>query len=101
MLSKCANPVCSTAFRYPHEGRLYVLDPGEALSRHKARCSSLSGKLEYAWLCSSCSLYLTIEIDEQFRTRVVCNVDAKNCSGLGTPLYSITSVTCPRASDRC
>jgi hypothetical protein len=100
MLSKCANPTCSTVFRYLHEGRLYVVAPGEALARHEARCSSQSAKPKYAWLCSSCSLYLTIQIDEEFRTTVVWNVDAKNYSGLGNPLYSITSVTCPRASNQ-
>jgi hypothetical protein len=50
MLSKCANPACSTTFRYLHEGRLYLIDPTEALAGHKPRCSSKSGPLEYAWL---------------------------------------------------
>jgi 20S proteasome alpha/beta subunit len=78
MLSKCANPNCPTRFRYLHEGRLYVIDPRGALARHKPRCSSASGQLVYAWLCSSCSIYLTIEIDEEFGTRVVGKVEAKN-----------------------
>jgi hypothetical protein len=78
MLSKCANPGCSTTFRYLHEGRLYVIDPREALARHQSSCLSKFGQLAYAWLCSSCSLYLTIHIDEEFGTRVVWKHEAKN-----------------------
>jgi len=85
MLSKCANPTCSTTFRYLHEGRLYVIDPREALARHKPRCSTKSGQLEYAWLCSSCYLYLTIQIDEEFGTRVVRKLEAMNGTRLDTP----------------
>jgi hypothetical protein len=80
MLSKCANPTCPTTFRYLHEGRLYVIDPGGVQAGHGPRCSSKSGQLEYAWLCSTCSLYLTIQIDEEFGTRVVRKLEAKNGS---------------------
>lgn len=83
MLSKCANPTCSTTFRYLHEGRLYVIDRREALAGHKPRCSSKPGQLEYAWLCSSCSLYLTIQVDEEFRARVAQKLEAKNGSRFG------------------
>ncbi len=71
MLSKCANPTCRALFRYLHEGKLYVIGPKEALARHKPRYSAKSGQIEYAWLCSSCCLHLTIQIDEDFETRVV------------------------------
>jgi hypothetical protein len=71
MLSKCANPSCLTLFRYLHEGKLYVIGPKEAVARQKPRCSAKSAQIEYAWLCSSCCLYLTIQIDEEFGTRVV------------------------------
>src|SRR5258708_34395503 len=89
MLSKCANPTCPTTFRYLHEGRLYVIAPRESLARHKPRWSSNFGQLEYAWLCSSCSLYLTIQVDEEFGTRVVRNFEATKGSKFGTsPNYS-------------
>jgi hypothetical protein len=78
MLSKCANPTCPTTFRYLHEGKLSVIIPREALPGHKPRSSSKSGQLEYAWLCSSRSLYLTIQIDEEFGTRVVRKLEAKD-----------------------
>jgi hypothetical protein len=85
MLSKCANPACPTTFRYLHEGRLYVIAPRETVAGFKPRGSGTSGQLEYAWLCSSCSLYLTIQIGEEFGTRVVRKVEAKNGSKFGTP----------------
>jgi hypothetical protein len=75
MLSKCANPTCSTSFRYLHEGRLYVIDPRGTPAGHKPRSSGKSGQImEYAWLCSSCCLYLTIQIDDGFKTRVIRKV---------------------------
>jgi hypothetical protein len=84
MLSKCANPICPATFRYLHEGRLYVIAPKEALVRHRVGCSIKSGQLEYAWLCSSCSLYLTIEVDEEFGARVLRKLEPKNGSKCST-----------------
>jgi len=78
MLSKCANPTCRTLFRYLHEGKLYVIGPGKPLAQHESRCSSKSGKIEYAWLCSFCSRYLTIEVDAEFGNRVVRKLEANN-----------------------
>ena len=84
MLSKCANPTCPTTFRYLHEGRLYVIAPEETVAGYKPRLSGKSRQLEYAWLCSSCSLYLTIQIGEESGTRVVRKTEAKNGSRFGT-----------------
>ena len=96
MLSKCANPSCSTTFRYLHEGRLYVIDPRGALAGHKPICSTKSGQLEYAWLCSSCSLYLTIRIDEELGTRVVWKFVAKNDSSAVHQLMTAPTPTLPK-----
>jgi len=85
MLSKCANPTCPTAFRYLHEGRLYVIASRKPPAGHKSRSSAESGQLECAWLCSSCSLDLTIQIDEEFGARVVRKLEGKNGSKFGTP----------------
>jgi hypothetical protein len=85
MLSKCANPTCPTTSRCIHEGRLYVIDPREVLAGHKPRFSSNSGQLECAWLCSACSLYLTIQIEEEVRKRTVGQPGAKHGSDVGTP----------------
>jgi hypothetical protein len=45
MLSKCADPACSTTFRYLSEGKLYLIDSKEVLARHGARAElKYSGK---------------------------------------------------------
>ena len=85
MLSKCANPSCPTTFRYLHEGRLYLIAPKETAAGCEPRSASTAGQIEYAWLCSSCSLNLTIQIDEKFGTKVVRKFEAKNGSKFGTP----------------
>ncbi len=79
MLSKCANPTCRTLFRYLHEGKLYVIGPKEALATRRPRSSAKSGQIECAWLCSSCCLHLTIQLDEEFGARVVRKVEL--CAG--------------------
>jgi hypothetical protein len=62
-----------------------VIAPKDAVAGCKLRGSSTSGQVEYAWLCSRCSLYLTIQIDEGVGTEVVRKFEAKNGSKLGTP----------------
>lgn len=62
MLSKCVNPACANAFRYFHEGKLY-------LSNSKAQ-SSASRILECFWLCSSCCQDMTIQIDDDHAVTV-------------------------------
>ena len=91
MLSKCANPSCPTLFRYLHEGRLYVISPRDGLARRKPRCSSKSGQIEYAWLCASCSRYLTIQVSAEFGTRVVRKPEANDGSRSGTSANNITN----------
>jgi hypothetical protein len=85
MLSKCANPNCQSTFRYLHEGRLYVIGPEESLAGHNPKCSGKARQLEYAWLCSCCSLYLTIRIDREFGMRVVRKLEVKNGAKLRAP----------------
>ena len=92
MLSKCANPTCPATFRYLHEGRLYVIVPRESLAAHKLRCPSQSGHLECSRLCSSCSLYWTIQIDEESGTRVVRKLEAKDGSKFGTSANDSTNI---------
>lgn len=78
MLTKCANTACSNTFRYLHDGRLYLIN---AISCFDARTRSSTpaskyGSPEYAWLCSGCSSYLTIHIDEENGTIMVCASEA-------------------------
>lgn len=62
VLSKCANPACSNTFRYFREGKLYLIEA-------KAQ-STKSPVLEYFWLCSSCCLEMTIQIDDDHAVAV-------------------------------
>jgi hypothetical protein len=74
MLGKCANPGCPAAFRYLHEGKVYLVDCKAAFAKRKTGTSGkLAGALykrEYYWLCASCSRDLTIQIDGNYRVRV-------------------------------
>jgi len=58
MLAKCTDPACSAEFRYLHEGNLFRLeiDPTVRPSRTKPT--------EYFWLCSRCSLAMTLRLGE-------------------------------------
>ena len=55
MLSKCANPACTSAFRYLHEGKVFRLE-----RRHDDDPELVAKDFEYFWLCSSCAGYLTV-----------------------------------------
>lgn len=59
--------------------------PRETLAGRTPGSASASGQLEYVWLCSSCTVYLTIQPDEEFGTRVVRKFEVKNGSELATP----------------
>jgi len=57
MLSKCANPACSTSFRYLHEGKVFRLE------RDPARpdgTKNAAHHFEYFWLCPVCAAFLTV-----------------------------------------
>ena len=65
MVSKCANPSCSTEFKYFREGRLY-----EFLADEDGKWRSLTGppqksaKRELFWLCQECAQFYTITCDD-------------------------------------
>ncbi len=68
MLSKCASPACSNPFRYLHEGKLYLIESKSSSGGRElpaeAKLASRSRALEFAWLCSSCCRYMTIQNDD-------------------------------------
>ena len=51
MLQKCANPACSAKFHNLRDGRLFVME---------VRLRSERQRLNYSWLCNSCSRTLTV-----------------------------------------
>ncbi len=58
MLAKCSNPSCSAPFRYLQGGRLFRLE-GDGAVR-----SGESSRVEYFWLCGSCSSRMTLHLGE-------------------------------------
>src|SRR5947209_8578904 len=54
MLSKCANPGCSTAFRYLREGKLFEID-NNTLAAANADAKKPVRRVEFFWLCGPCS----------------------------------------------
>jgi hypothetical protein len=64
MLAKCANPACSTPFRYLETGTLFRLenDPWCSSSDNRSR--------EYYWLCRGCSATLSLRLDDAARIKV-------------------------------
>jgi hypothetical protein len=61
MLSKCANPACTTPFHYLHDGRLFQLETGAGSSRPHAKKEPR--RIEYFWLCNPCAAELTLRYE--------------------------------------
>ena len=65
MLQKCANPSCTTPFRYLRNGKLFQVEIDRwgdiQISPVVARHEPL--KMEYFWLCDDCAVSVTIKFD--------------------------------------
>jgi len=59
MIAKCANPDCTTPFRYLREGRLFVMSSSGKHSREVGRESGV----RYAWLCHDCATTLVVRFE--------------------------------------
>jgi len=64
MLSKCANPECSTPFLYMHGGRLFRWDHTSASKNTELAAppdfKKRSNKVEFFWLCNDCASKMTL-----------------------------------------
>jgi hypothetical protein len=58
MLSKCANPSCSAAFLYLHEGKIFYLAAKPTAEDRSIK--KPTRKHERFWLCDACSRKMTI-----------------------------------------
>ena len=64
MLSKCANPTCTTPFHYLRDGKLFQIDTsfgdpqmaGTLLVAEPKR----PHRIEFFWLCAECSSTMTL-----------------------------------------
>ena len=61
MLSKCANPACTTPFHYLRDGRLFQMETG--VGPQLVGSKKPQAKVEYFWLCSRCSAEITLSYE--------------------------------------
>jgi hypothetical protein len=76
MVSKCANPNCSTPFQYFREGKLFQVEidgAGEIRPTGPQLVSSSrkTPRLEYFWLCGRCSNSMTLRLEQGKGVRAV------------------------------
>ena len=65
MLSKCANPSCSTPLIYLREGKIFFMEHGPQPQVQQGPMLVKSGThLEHFWLCGPCSMEMTIIYDQ-------------------------------------
>jgi hypothetical protein len=62
MLSKCANPVCTTPFHYLHDGRLFQMETG-ANAAEQPEHKKGARRIEYFWLCNRCAAEMTLRYE--------------------------------------
>ena len=72
MLSKCANPSCSTPLIYLREGKIFVMEHGPQPQVQQGPMLVKPGnRLEHFWLCGPCSVQMTIIYDQNHGVVVV------------------------------
>lgn len=68
MLSKCANPECSTPLHYLREGKVFKVDiDGPMLVAGKRPAA----RVEHFWLCGPCSESSTLTFDAKDGVRLI------------------------------
>src|ERR1700746_860544 len=64
MITKCANPACSTVFRYLGGGKLFLFEVPQRQRRCRPLQKSEFRSGEYFWLCEECAKSMTITSGE-------------------------------------
>jgi hypothetical protein len=80
MLSKCANPSCSTPLIYLREGKIFMMEhtPGPETARTPGQSTQPSTpRTEHFWLCGPCSAELTLAYNKQGGVLVLPKVPKK------------------------
>ena len=62
MLSKCANPACTSPFHYLRDGRLFQMETGVGGSRLVGD-KKPERRVEYFWLCGACASRITLTFE--------------------------------------
>jgi hypothetical protein len=74
MLSKCANPSCSTPLVYLREGKVFRMDKApqtENAADAQPTKPKSARRVEHFWLCGPCSENLTLASDDQHGVRII------------------------------
>lgn len=78
MLSKCANPTCSTPLIYLREGKIFMMEnAGEPQTASRVPVLAKPQpihRVEHFWLCGPCSVEMTLIYDHAKRVVVVPKV---------------------------
>jgi hypothetical protein len=104
MLSTCANPSCSSKFRYLHQGKLFVLRSNGNADITTARLDFAGhvNQLHYAWLCDRCARTFEVVLDLEDQVKIRARYAFKGLAvavtaaiGLNfSPAMSFTCVLC-------
>ncbi len=78
MLAKCANPICSSIFRYLDEGKLFRVENGQVQTGEYKR------QVEYFWLCPACSEKMTLHLSEEKTVTTISALTATEAAPDGT-----------------
>jgi hypothetical protein len=62
MIKACANPKCGTAFKYLHEGKLFVFEGDEQPKPNGGEFGRGPRSTRFFWLCNVCSRAMTIAV---------------------------------------
>jgi hypothetical protein len=75
MVSKCANPGCTTPFLYLHQGKLFRMESEVFRINGTPADSGLEKKkparrIEYFWLCDECARAMTLTFEKNIGVTV-------------------------------
>jgi hypothetical protein len=62
MVKTCANPKCRAAFRYLHEGKLFIFEDSEYPQPNGGGFGRAPRLARFFWLCNVCSRTMTIAV---------------------------------------
>ncbi len=73
MLSKCANPACSTPLLYLREGKIFIMEraPEPRLTEQPAGPARKNHRVEHFWLCGACAAEKTLVYDKKTGVQVL------------------------------
>ena len=74
MLSKCANPACSTPLIYLRQGKIFVMEHAAEMASRSERPPAKTKpvqRVEHFWLCGPCSIEMTLTYDRQSGVQII------------------------------